>query len=115
MHFVYETFPVQTKISHLHILQLLFSVLLGFIADIGVLQGCLVTARDYSSVIRSLAGDKTIAGILSLLGVLAPSLSGVTQITVETVARVLLGFLGGVGIVEISFVTTGLTSIGHFR
>jgi hypothetical protein len=106
---------VQTKISHLHILQLFFSVLLGFIADIGVLQGCLVTARDYSSVIRSLAGDKTIAGILSLLGVLAPSLSGVTQITVETVARVLLGFLGGVGIVEISFVTTGLTSIGHFR
>jgi hypothetical protein len=43
--YLYETFPVQTK-SHLNILQLFFSVLLGFIADIGVLQGCLVTARD---------------------------------------------------------------------
>jgi hypothetical protein len=60
-------------------------------------------------------GDKTVAGILSLVGTLASSLSGVIQITFETVARVLLGFLGSVGIVEISFVTTGLTIIGHFR
>jgi hypothetical protein len=44
--YLYETFPVQTKVSHLNILQLFFSLLLGFIADIGVLQGCLVTARD---------------------------------------------------------------------
>ena len=110
---LYETFPVQKKVSHLHILQLFFSVLLGVIADIGVLQGCFVTARNYSSVVRCVR-RKTVAGIFSLLGAVARSLSGVTQITFETVARVLLGFLRGVGIVEISFVTTGLTSIGHF-
>src|SRR5271170_570301 len=115
MHFcLYETFPVQTKMRYLHILQLLLSMMLSFIADIGVLQGCFVTARNYSSVVRCVR-RKTVAGIFSLLGAVARSLSGVTQITVETVARGLLGFLRGVGIVEISFVTTGLTSIGHFR
>src|SRR5271168_2636210 len=55
---LYETFPLQTKISLLHILQLFFSVLLGVIADIGVLQGCFVTARNYSSVILYVAREK---------------------------------------------------------
>ena len=83
----------QTKILYLHVPQLLFSVLLRFIADIGVFQGGFVAARNYESVVLSGVVKDTIAGILSLLGALACALSGVTQVTFETLARVLLGFL----------------------
>lgn len=113
MHFVYmKTFALALgkQKMYLQILQLLFSVILGLIADIGVLQGCLVATRNYELDIRYVRKN-TIAGILSLLRALACALSGVTQVTFEDIARVLFGFFGGIGVVEICFVTTGLTSI----
>ena len=87
-------------------------MLLGLITDIGVLQGCLVSASNYKSIIF-LGGRKTIAGVLALLRALSGALSGIFQVAFQMFPSVSLRFVRDIGVGKSGLVSTGLTSIRH--
>lgn len=101
----------------LQVVQLLLGMLLRIIARIGILQSRLVSPRNFSQ--NSSRVGSTIAGILVVLiplialVALAGALGAVLLLAVEDVTGMFLGFLRGIGVVEVGFVASGLTIIRH--
>jgi hypothetical protein len=113
---LYTMFTLLLKRCHLQVLQLFLSVLLRFIADIGVLQCSFVSAGDCPSAY--LQRYDTIARILALMAVgstriLIMRSRALSRIAIENLARVLFRLLRSIRVVKICLVASGLTIARH--
>lgn len=98
-----------------HGVELLLSVLLGLVRDVGVVKGSLVAASTGKGLVSGWLVRK--GKNIHVVGVLVAVVRAGGRLEVaglEDLARVLLGLLRGVGVVEISLVATSdVSGVGH--